>query len=878
MKKKRSRSSKIPSKLNLQLQMSTHRQRLFELMATAEMYKSKRNLDKARESYDELISLSKEMLQLALLHNKHHPSPVEIFPIVNSLVNAMLMQADIIQSVGVLEQAEQMRTEALEFSREHLSASASADAERARATALIGQGRFNEALVGLSACRDLFQSEGNTPQLARTTIDIADMLQWLGDYKRALSEIEHAAAIIEPLLKGRKPTQQDFGESLLKAASEIMAGKGNGRQAQDIAALYRMSVEIDYFQGLINKYLGKYEIADALLRKVLREYQKVGQGADIAVEYQLASILVGKGNYEEALEYTKHLEKYFENGGFLRQKMAGLLKIQAEALLKLNRLEEANRRLERGIGDLSRYYDPDLLWKLQWLRGRTLETMDRRVEALGAYIEAASTVNDLRKAPLGYRLDSTYLSDKVELFRNAIDLACRTNSAEMCCSLMEMIKSRILTATLSVPQVSEPPRRKRLEDQVDELSRQLDAIEYKGFKKKKLTDAERQNQSSLLAKRQSLLERIRFSDPRWRNMTEPVGFDFQRVAKIIADKGQAAISLFYQEEHTTAVMLKDNICTVGYVKLSKDIRSKLELYQSNLQTSKSDRNMYDMSGQSGIAAGHLLPPDMLEQALQAEAVMIIPHGPMHLVPWAGMVFNGKRLFEYCPVGVLPNLSCIPSLSVRFSAKPKIALFGAPDYGELIGLEELPGAEQEIADVKGMYTDQRGSRLICDIMVGKNATEEKFRNLLARPETKGGILHIVCHATFDLSDPMNSGLLLTNSKMDASEIARSVIRFDEVVLSGCHTGWRPTKVRDIKLAGDDVLGLPGAFMEAGARSVLVSIPPVPDLAALTFMGIYHEYRVKGEPPLMALQQTQITMLENGRYPPEQWVGFTVYGCH
>ena len=104
-----------------------------------------------------------------------------------------------------------------------------------------------------------------------------------------------------------------------------------------------------------------------------------------------------------------------------------------------------------------------------------------------------------------------------------------------------------------------------------------------------------------------------------------------------------------------------------------------------------------------------------------------------------------------------------------------------------------------------------------------------------------------------------------------------MRFNEVILSACSSGWRPMKFKGVELSGDDIMGLAGAFLEAGVKSVLVSITPAYDLVAPKFMGLYHKNRLEGKRPLLALQETQKTMLSTSRYPPHLWTGFTIYGC-
>jgi len=118
--------------------------------------------------------------------------------------------------------------------------------------------------------------------------------------------------------------------------------------------------------------------------------------------------------------------------------------------------------------------------------------------------------------------------------------------------------------------------------------------------------------------------------------------------------------------------------------------------------------------------------------------------------------------------------------------------------------------------------------------------------------------------------------MSDAKVDAAEIARTRLGYDEVILSACSTGYRPTRVGGIVLSGDDILGLPGAFLEAGTRSVLVSITPVRDDVALQFMTIYHEQRASGKTPLPALQATQKMLLADKYFDPAMWIGLTVYG--
>jgi CHAT domain-containing protein len=863
--------SEIPSKGELLVEMARVSKDKAMLLQKAELAKNSGDLDSAIRLNEELIAVGNEELRIALLHNQHYEYPIEIAYIVRPLLNAMLTLADLWEAKGNIQQTEKLQNEAREVSSKYLDPVGRADVERSLASSLISRGRFNEALVALSASRDVFAEKGAIVLLGRTTVDIVDLLQWLGDYARALSELAQASKIIAPLVSERVPTQEDVLASVLDAMKSIRSGEGYTTRAEDTMNLYRISTEIDYYKGLVNKALGNFEDAELLFGKVLPEYQKIGVGT--AIEYQLASVLVKKGSYQEGLALASRLEPEFTKPGLLRHKLAALLCVQSEAQLNLGRFDEALSRLNEGIKDLSVYYDLDLLWKLQWLAGRTLEAMGQEQNALKSYAEAAETVNSLRKAPLGYRLDSTYIKDKLGLFEEAIVLACKSGLAKECCEFMEMVKSRALTTSLSISPESTPRSSSELEEKFDDLSRRLDSLEFSGYKNG-MTDELKRNKEALLVERDTLFERIRFSDPHWRAMTKPVPFDFSKIASILSARELAALSLFYASKTITAVLIKDGKSSVASVEMPADVHSRLEDYAGNLQSADPNPLLYDLSNGLGVGAKHLIPEELLTQALQSRGLIIVPHGLLHLVPWAGLIFKGKRLFDYCPVGVLPNLGCMPSLEADFSVKPEVALVGAPDYSGLPSIPPLPYAEKEMGEIEQSYSSE--SKIIEPVLSSKRATATEFWRLLRNEDAKRGILHIVCHGTFEPDEPMNSGLLLADSKVDAAEISRSKLEYDEVVLSACSSGWRPTRVKDIELLGDDILGLPGAFLEAGVSSVLVSIPRADDRAAHRFMVLYHQNRLRGKSPLGALQETQKTMFSDQEYKPFTWIGFTVYG--
>jgi len=852
------------SKIELLIKMAQLGHDRVALLFAAEDHKRKGDLESSIISYKELVDVDREYLRVALEHNRLHENPVDIEPIVQPQINALLTLADLQQATGELELAEEERENASALARQHLDSAGQAEIERSRAASLITQARFNEALVSLAAARDLFRLEGDTIQLARTILDLADILQWLGDYSRAFIEIRHAEEIVAPLVSGGAPTQQDILQSLMNTAKAVMSGGDVGSQALDTTQLYRISTEITYYEGLIEKARGNYDSAEQSFHKVLPEYASMG--VKPAIEYQLASIQVAKGNHQDGLAYARRLEPSFTKGDLLRPKLAALLRVQAEALLHLDETEEALQKVRQGIDDLLVYHDPDLLWRLQWLEGRIHEAMASPDKALRAYSRAAQTVDGLRRAPLGFRLDSTYLQDKLDLFDSAIILAARQGLATECNRFIEMIKSRTLAAVLGVSSYADSKSDGELENNFDRITRELDAIEYEGYRQS-LTDDLLEKKDVLLAQRAKLLEQLRFANPQWRTLTEPVPLNLEDVAENLAEHNKAALNLYYKPNRIVAVLMMNGESYVDEMEVTDEINVNLEKYILNLVADKRDRVLYDPAN-AGLGARHFIPQELLDQALETDALLIVPHGPLHLVPWAGMLYQGKRLFQYCPVGILPNLSCLQALTAKPTDQPNIALIGAPDYSDLPLLSALPHAKNQITDIEKLYA--KGGQVIQPVLIGNDATESGFWQLAKEEDVQDGILHIVCHGTVEVNDPMNSGLLMVDSKIDAAEIARSCMKYREIILGACSCGWRPQKVQDIKLSGDDILGLPGAFLEAGVQSVLVSIPPADDIATYRFMVLYHQNRLEGKPPLVAHQSTQKAMEKDAEYDASTWI--------
>jgi CHAT domain-containing protein len=854
-------SAAIEAKIGALLELARLSPELGNLFIAAERLKLSGDYAAANATYQTYLAHSRAYLKATLDFNARFPeSPFTVPEIARPLVNALMVDADIVQALGDRAAAELLRQEALDVSRTHLGRRGTAESERSRAASLTLEGRFNEAIVALQGARDVTLEAGEAIGSARIAIDLADVLHWLGDLARAKEEIDHAASIIEPIIGGREITQKDILAGVATSVASIMAGKGDPGDATRAAGLYRASTEVAYYRGLIAKSLAQWDEAERDFERVLPEYQALGSGE--AIEFQLAQISLGRGEYAKALGQSRRIAPVFERGAF-RPKRGVLQRLQAECFHALGDSDAALRLVGDSI--------PDALWRSHSLRARIHGDKTDRAQALQSWRDAIATISGLRRAPLGYRLDSTFLADKKELYAEAISAAVRAGEAADCCRFIESIKSRTLSAVLSLPR-SQSESSAGFEEQFDTITRQLDAVEYQAYREG-WTDERKSRRSALLKQRVDLLERIRIADPRWRALSQSRPLDLDAVLKVLSSRSQAALTLYYEPPDLTTVLLLGGEVRVAQTKVTEKLSANLREYANNLRKPKPNFYKYDLSDEYRIAADDLVPVSLLKQALTGRSLVVIPHGPLHLVPWAGLVYKGKRLLEQLPVAILPNLAAAMA-DIPCSRPRSATLLGVARYPGFEKLGDLPSAPGEMTDIGGLYGD--AGIAVHGPLLDEDATEAAFWDVGKHAAGSGNLLHVSCHGIIVPNEPMNSGLLLFDAKVDAAEVARAPLPFDEVVLSACSTGWRPTEVGDIALTADEILGIPAGFLEAGVKSVLVSIPQAEGRAARALTTHYHRRRAAGDAPLLALQAAQKQMLESG-VPPCLWVGFALYGC-
>ena len=233
-----------------------------------------------------------------------------------------------------------------------------------------------------------------------------------------------------------------------------------------------------------------------------------------------------------------------------------------------------------------------------------------------------------------------------------------------------------------------------------------------------------------------------------------------------------------------------------------------------------------------------------------------PHGPLHLVPFHALG-KGSRLVEDFNVSCLPALHLLdqkPTWDQSWMTAPLV--IADPDG-------TLPGAAEEAARISRVLPQST-------LLVGQDATKAA---VLSR--VKGAsLVHIASHAFFDHREPLDSGVRLVDhagglDTLTVFEIIQSWrSRAKLIVLSGCET-------RIVALsAADDVVGLPTAFLFAGAETIIASMWRVPDEDTADLMEALY-LSMLTLPPIEALSDAQRKIASDPRADVSSWAAFTVY---
>jgi CHAT domain-containing protein len=234
---------------------------------------------------------------------------------------------------------------------------------------------------------------------------------------------------------------------------------------------------------------------------------------------------------------------------------------------------------------------------------------------------------------------------------------------------------------------------------------------------------------------------------------------------------------------------------------------------------------------------------------QVKRLIVVPQGVLHMIPVGAAVSRdtGKVILDHYAVSYAPSLSvlekCRPAAAETPATKPTLlAALGSQ------GAHPLPYIEFEIDAIARIWKER--IRAEPRLLKG-SVTEEAF----LKDAAHANYIHYSGHGKHDRIEPLESGLLVKSGHdvLTVKEIQdKGILRMSRlVVLSACESG-----LVDTATAPEEYVGLPAAFLVAGAPCVVSSLWPVNDIAtALLMEEFYRNLIEKQTSTSLALIQAQ-----------------------
>lgn len=245
-------------------------------------------------------------------------------------------------------------------------------------------------------------------------------------------------------------------------------------------------------------------------------------------------------------------------------------------------------------------------------------------------------------------------------------------------------------------------------------------------------------------------------------------------------------------------------------------------------------------------------------------VFLVPHGPLHYLPFQALHTGSNYLIEQYALSVWPSASVGVQLRNRASAGGATLLaFGNPTTDKNV---PLPGAEREVQQLGSLFAQHT-------IYLQRDATKARFKEVA----NSASLLHVAAHAEVDEVDPLFSRILFSSSATESGVLeAREIFRLDLgavklVTLSACESGLGKVS------RGEEIVGFTRSFLSAGADSVIASLWPVADDSTEALMTKLYQELVAGRDLGSAMQAAQIEVQRNRRFAhPFFWAPFYVIG--
>lgn len=239
--------------------------------------------------------------------------------------------------------------------------------------------------------------------------------------------------------------------------------------------------------------------------------------------------------------------------------------------------------------------------------------------------------------------------------------------------------------------------------------------------------------------------------------------------------------------------------------------------------------------------------------IDAEKLVIVPHGLLHHIPFHALFDGQDYLLERFEISYAPSATVFMLCQNRLpNHSAKIVVMGVTD-------PSIPSVVQEVQAVASHFSES-------NVFLNEQATLQS----LQLESANCAYLHLASHGFFRADNPMFSAIRLYDGWLTAAQAIQLPLENSFVTLSGCETGLSQV------IYGDELLGLTRAFLGAGATTLVVSLWLAQDQTTAELMSIFYKQLQREEVGATAALRHAQCILKRTHPHPYYWAPFILIG--
>jgi len=567
----------------------------------------------------------------------------------------------------------------------------------------------------------------------------------------------------------------------------------------------------------------------------------------------LGATLLALGDSQHANQAFGQALEFFDRIGYQKGQVTAL-SLKAYILNKIGQFPAANKVAKRALQAAKKGGFIDFIWRVEAVRGETLEKMGQDQAAEVAYRQALEGINLLSRRLIHESTKRHFSLNKDDIALALIRFDLKKNDLKQLFTDLEESRARAFVEMLALRTIEqENPELKQIYDLDQAIDRQHLLNQKEGASSQEgVKELER-----LLDERKQRVIKLQRIDPRSASVVSVWSSSLSVVQQALADKRLiyflpkvAEDRIEYLEISSNSIDLKR--LDMGYQDLKELLQGVAELLGVKQIPSRGVK-LQIQRGESLVPKKEALETlnQLFKPLNQSGITYIVPSDESNFIPWGALDIGFTPL-------VLPTASWLNLEHLSLPSTHAVVV-GDPDFGGEV--MQLKGAREEAKEVAEYYHTQP--------LLGRDATKANVREALGKG---GALLHLATHGVFEKDHPLQSAILLSRGsgvdRLTVGEIFESPLPANLVVLSACESGLG-------SYAGaNDYVGLTRSFFLGGTKAVLASLWEIEDEGTKAFMRIFYRYAQQGD--YAKGYQMATSQLKAQGYAPRVYGAFILYG--